>query len=68
MIILVKAKISGQLRFEIPKEFVDRDFWLNVDGTIYVRGEHFEILDGSILLNSPSYSPMLISTIYFTDE
>lgn len=68
MITVVKPRISGQMRFEIPKSFIGREFWLNIDGEILTLGRDFDIKDGHVVLRLPSHSPILTSVILFTDE
>ena len=68
MIIVVKPKVSGQMRFEIPAPFVGREFWLNIDGEILTLDRDFDIKDGNVVLRTPSHSPILTSIILFTDE
>lgn len=68
MIIPVKPKISGQMRFEIPEPFRGKEFWLNVSGDVYYCDKEFRIEGDDVIFISASYSPLIIETVMFTNE
>ncbi len=68
MIIPIRPKITGQMRFEIPEPFRGKEFWINISGDLYYRDKEFRIEGNDVILMSASYSPLIIETILFTNE
>lgn len=62
----VDVLFGGQVRFDIPDEYLKLDFWLNIDGKAYYKNKDFKIIANNQIELVKKDAVVRSSEVFFT--